>query len=1086
MADFELDTEYTFDCRFEVNVVACDWGDIEGDINDQTDLKDALDNKADVETVNGIDERLGTVEGTIDTYGNIVTHDTDEFASAEQGALAETSLQPNDNVSELVNDAGYITSSALPTVNNSTITIQKNGTKVEDFTLNQSTDKSINITVPTQLSELGTETQMSAINSGINSTLAGQITTNQNAISLINDKIPSQASSNNQLADKNFVNSSISTNTANFIGTFNSVADLEAYSGTLTNNDYAFVIGTDSDGNTVYNRYKYTTATTPASWIFEYALNNSSFTANQWASINSGANTTNIGQIATNTNDISDINTTIGGYGDIVTHDVSEFATASQGALADTSLQNGTDVIDALGYTPYNSTNPNNYSSTLNGLTDVSLTSPTQGQNLTYDAVNQKWINSSTTATVGWGGITGTLSDQTDLQNALNDKQDVIDANNKLSASYISGLSTVATSGSYDDLTDKPTIPSAQVNSDWNANSGVAQILNKPTLSTVATSGSYNDLSNKPSLSTVATSGSYNDLSNKPTIPTVNNATLTIQKNGTNVQTFTANASSDVTANITVPTDVSDLTNTSLANVSLSNLNTTGENRLYALKGYNDNGQILSDSILYNYLKSNYLSFDISKYIVTGTPTISNDGVASGFLSTNYVTVGAYRLYNASSWSVSGSFVTGTSSEDDKVVVSLMSSATNMQSYSGVQLVWDGTSTNRCRAYINWNGEIMTSSDGYIDYSPNTTVYYELGYSGGAYYLKTGASADNLTQVATKSSTTKIADVILRLGICRVTANYNYYRAWTTGTINLKDFKLTIDGAIYFDGSKNITTGTDTYNTYTAPTVVGALTVSDQVYTGWSVSKYLTCTIPTSTNFSKSWTIRGKVLMDYNTSVNTNYSIVTFVQDHSEIRIFPSNNGYFNFRLNAGRTNTLSTGSYLRSDYNTLFFEVTCEAVGASKTYTIKLKANKTDAWTVGGTYTTTEDYTMTTNGTVTICKGFASDWSFDWKEFEIICDNKILVCGHDLQIPYVIDEYGHKIISDEFRERLPQIINLVDYCPYFSIDTTNANSTLPMSDLYSMIAKSTPEYLKTVSGYNGSATQTLKNVNGTLTWVTD
>ena len=46
-------------------------------------------------------------------------------------------------------------------------------------------------------------------------------------------------------------------------------------------------------------------------------------------------------------------------------------------------------------------------------------------------------------------------------------------------------------------------------------------------------------------------------------LPTVNDATLTIQKNGTNVQTFTANASSDVTANITVPTVVSDLTNDS-------------------------------------------------------------------------------------------------------------------------------------------------------------------------------------------------------------------------------------------------------------------------------------------------------------------------------------------------------------------------------------------------------------------------------------------------------------------------------------------------------------------------------------------
>lgn len=38
-------------------------------------------------------------------------------------------------------------------------------------------------------------------------------------------------------------------------------------------------------------------------------------------------------------------------------------------------------------------------------------------------------------------------------------------------------------------------------------------------LKTVAFTGSYNDLSNRPSLATVATSGSYNDLTNQPTIP---------------------------------------------------------------------------------------------------------------------------------------------------------------------------------------------------------------------------------------------------------------------------------------------------------------------------------------------------------------------------------------------------------------------------------------------------------------------------------------------------------------------------------------------------------------------------------------
>ena len=48
-----------------------------------------------------------------------------------------------------------------------------------------------------------------------------------------------------------------------------------------------------------------------------------------------------------------------------------------------------------------------------------------------------------------------------------------------------------------------------------------------------------------------ASSDAY--IQNKPTIPTVNNATLTIQKNGSTVQTFTANSSTDKIANIEVP-----------------------------------------------------------------------------------------------------------------------------------------------------------------------------------------------------------------------------------------------------------------------------------------------------------------------------------------------------------------------------------------------------------------------------------------------------------------------------------------------------------------------------------------------------
>lgn len=49
------------------------------------------------------------------------------------------------------------------------------------------------------------------------------------------------------------------------------------------------------------------------------------------------------------------------------------------------------------------------------------------------------------------------------------------------------------------------------VNADWNATKGDALILNKPTLATVATSGSYNDLTNKPTIPTVDVNKKYVD-----------------------------------------------------------------------------------------------------------------------------------------------------------------------------------------------------------------------------------------------------------------------------------------------------------------------------------------------------------------------------------------------------------------------------------------------------------------------------------------------------------------------------------------------------------------------------------------------
>lgn len=144
-----------------------------------------------------------------------------------------------------------------------------------------------------------------------------QVAQNKSDIADIESLIPNQASEQNQLADKDFVNSSIATNTATFRGSYNLVSDLgltvsaaeQQVAAAIAlklaslvppvvpeNNDYCFVQvpKTDADPTVIerVDRYKCTVTesggVTTRVWEYEWSLNNSSFTADQWAAINSG------------------------------------------------------------------------------------------------------------------------------------------------------------------------------------------------------------------------------------------------------------------------------------------------------------------------------------------------------------------------------------------------------------------------------------------------------------------------------------------------------------------------------------------------------------------------------------------------------------------------------------------------------------------------------------------------------------------------------------------------------------------------------------------------------------------------------
>lgn len=64
---------------------------------------------SDLATIRSNASAWKSASDTIATYWDIVTHDVSEFATAAQWGLADTALQPNDNISELTNDVWYVT-----------------------------------------------------------------------------------------------------------------------------------------------------------------------------------------------------------------------------------------------------------------------------------------------------------------------------------------------------------------------------------------------------------------------------------------------------------------------------------------------------------------------------------------------------------------------------------------------------------------------------------------------------------------------------------------------------------------------------------------------------------------------------------------------------------------------------------------------------------------------------------------------------------------------------------------------------------------------------------------------------------------
>ena len=299
------------------------WGEIEGNINDQTDLVAAFDLKQNAEEGKGLstNDYTSAEKSKLNGISEGAEVNVINTIKVNNTALTPTNKAVNISVptktSDISNDSGFITNSAL------------NGYATEDYVDDAVEGKQDTISDLATIRNNASAGKTASDNLGghtvgknvpsdavftdtvyddteVRGLISSETTRATDAedeiaedVAVIESKIPTQASSTNQLADKEFVNSSVATNTSNYISDdgepFTSVSDLPT-SG-VTNNDYAFVTGTDTEGNTYYDRYKATVMNGNVSWAKEYRLNNSSFTAVQWAAITSGITAALVGKL---------------------------------------------------------------------------------------------------------------------------------------------------------------------------------------------------------------------------------------------------------------------------------------------------------------------------------------------------------------------------------------------------------------------------------------------------------------------------------------------------------------------------------------------------------------------------------------------------------------------------------------------------------------------------------------------------------------------------------------------------------------------------------------------------------------------
>ena len=481
-------------------------------------------------------------QGEVNSLLSAIVVPTKTSDLTNDGSDGTSTYVEADDLATVATSGSYTDLSNRPTIGNATLTIQRNGTNVQTFTANATSNKTANITVPTKTSDL----------------------TN----------------------DSNFV-SNTDYATASTGGVVKVGSGLEITNGVLSATGGGTADAVEWDN--VLNKPTFSTVATSGSYN-DLSDKPTIPTVNN-ATLTIQRNSTNVGTFTANASSNKTINITVP-------------TTAADVSALPASTKYGASITVTIDPSDYKVTTTlkDQDGNRLGPSQTIDLPLESMVVNGRYDSTNKKIVltlQSGSTIDIPVGDLIAGLQSEITSTNKLS--SDLVDDTNHthkfVTAAQITKLNGIAAGAevnqnAFSNVKVGTTTVAADTKTDTlelvaGSNVTITPDATNDKVTIAATNTTYSDATttahglmtaaDKVKLNGIATGAEVNVQSdwnvtdsssdafikNKPTIPTVGNGTLTIQKNGTTVKTFTANASSNVTANITVPTKTSDLTNDS-------------------------------------------------------------------------------------------------------------------------------------------------------------------------------------------------------------------------------------------------------------------------------------------------------------------------------------------------------------------------------------------------------------------------------------------------------------------------------------------------------------------------------------------